>query len=524
MRYLTDFDSGQTEIIETDFLVIGSGVAGLTTAIESANAGRVTIITKDEIAEGSTWHAQGGIAVSLADGDEPEFHMEDTLKAGVGLCSRKAVKILVEEGVTRVEELISWGAKFDMEKGHLSFTQEGAHKIRRIIHAMGDATGEEVHKTLTRKARETKNIRFMSHTFLIDLITKGNECIGALTMSKNGRLRIISACATILASGGIGQLYRNTTNPPVATGDGLAAAWRAGCEIQDMEFIQFHPTTLYLPRTPCFLISESARGEGGILKNSNGEVFMEKYHEMGDLAPRDVVSRAIFNQMWRTKSNTVFLDMRHLKSGFLKKRFPNIFSTCKQYGIDISKKLIPVRPTAHFLMGGVKTNLSAETNIKRLLSCGESASVGVHGANRLASNSLLEGLVFGKRAGISASKYLRQASPHFKKTGRMKVRTTAKSGTGKIKMAIKKLMEEKAGIIRCEKSLKESLVKLQEWDKILKPACSREELELKNMTTVACMVTSSALKRKESRGAHYRSDFPDINNRSWKKHTVLKNV
>ena len=538
----------------TNFLVIGSGVAGLRAAIESANSGEVLIITKGKVRESSTWRAQGGIAVALSEGDKPELHMKDTLKAGAGLCNKDAVKVLVEEGIPRVEELISWGAKFDRENGHLSFTMEAAHKIRRIIHAMGDATGEEVHKTLMHKAREIKNIKFLEHTFLVDLIIEEKECLGALIMTKNGKLKFISAAATILASGGSGQLYKNTTNPTVATGDGLAAAYSAGCKLQDMEFIQFHPTTLYLQSAPCFLISESVRGEGGILRNSKGETFMSEYHEMGDLAPRDVVARAIYNQMWRTKTNSVFLDMKHLQNDFLKRRFPNIYLTCKEYNLDITRDLIPVRPAAHFLMGGVKTNLETETNIKRLFACGEVASTGVHGANRLASNSLLEGLVFGRRAGIFSTKYTGKAKKHHEKSiTNFQLRITNELTTSSARtcsgrparqmaggacstkakqalplqsiyekrMSLQRLMEKKAGIIRCGKSLKEATKKLEEWDKISRTEpSSQEEFELQNMVTVARLITSSALKREESRGAHFRSDFPVTDNKKWKKHII----
>jgi L-aspartate oxidase len=514
---------GRQNLQQTDFLIIGSGVAGLRAAIELAGAGAVSVITKGAVAEGSTWRAQGGIAVALAEGDEPGLHMKDTLRAGAGLCDEEAVRVLVEEGVPCVKELISWGAKFDEENGHLSFTQEAAHEIRRIIHAMGDATGEEVHRTLMRKARGIKNIKFLEHTFLVDLVTDEKECSGALVIDKNGRTQIISAGATILASGGLGQLYKDTTNPDVATGDGLAVAWRAGCELQDMEFVQFHPTTLYLPSAPCFLISESVRGEGGILRNSEGKTFMAEYHEMGDLAPRDVVSRAIFSQMWRTGSESVFLDMTHLKPGFLQKRFPNIYSTCKEYGLDIANDLIPVRPAAHFLMGGVRTSLTAETSVKRLLSCGEVASVGVHGANRLASNSLLEGLVFGKRAGASAARYSGRAIAVGKGSLGKKAKLKEKPDLKHMRKSLKQLMEQKAGIVRCGKSLKEALEKLEEWDKIAGGACaSIEEFELRNMIAVARLITASALKREESRGAHYRSDCPNTDDKHWKKHIVIK--
>ena len=340
-------------------------------------------------------------------------------------------------------------------------------------------------------------------------------------MDEDLRRQVISASATTLASGGVGQIYRDTTNPPVATGDGISIAYRAGCELQDMEFIQFHPTTLYLSSAPCFLISESVRGEGGVLRNSEGETFMTEYHKMGDLAPRDVVCRAIFSQMWRTKSENVFLDMRHLESGFLKRRFPNIHLTCKKYGLDITRDLIPVRPAAHFIMGGVRTDLNSKTNIKGLFSCGEVASVGVHGANRLASNSLLEGLVFGKRAGTSSSECLGRRTSAEKEV-------PEKKGEASIdfditKETLQELMEKKVGIIRCGVSLQEALEELEEWDKMLDvPLSSQEEFELKNMVTVAKLITASALGREESRGAHYRSDFPSTDDKKWKRHIVTK--
>jgi len=510
--------------VETGFLVIGSGVAGLRAAIELARFGEVTVITKGEVVESSTWRAQGGIAVALADGDEPELHMQDTTRAGVGLCDEKAVKVLVEEGVQRVEELISWGANFDKEDGQLVFTREGAHELRRIIHAMGDATGEEVHRTLMQKVRGIESIKFFENTFLVDLIVESGECSGAVIINKSGEMEIISSSAVILASGGLGQLYKDTTNPPVATGDGFAIAYRAGCELCDMEFVQFHPTTLYLPSAPCFLISESVRGEGGILKNSKGETFMSEYHKMGDLAPRDVVCRAMFSQMWRTNSDNVFLDMRHLKSTFLKNRFPNIYTTCLKYGLDIGRDLIPVRPAAHFLMGGIKTGFTAETNIKRLFSCGEVASVGVHGANRLASNSLLEGLVFGSRAGVSSAKYAGSRSSGVEKVS--EVRRNKEIDFHGVKKDLKELMEKKAGIIRCGESLKEALDKLEEWDRIMlhNDLCSQEGLEVKNMVTAAKLITGSALRREESRGAHFRSDFPSTDDKNWKKHIVMKRL
>ncbi len=523
MRYITNFDTEKLEALKTDFLVIGTGVAGLRAAIEASNHGNVTVITKGGLKEGCTWFAQGGVAVAISKGDSPRLHISDTLKAGAGLCDEKAVRVLVEEGISCVRELVSWGARFDMINGKLAFSMEGAHKIRRIIHATGDATGEEIHRALLHHARKIKNINFLEHIFFTDLLTADDECFGAAVLDEDGRPFIINSLATVLASGGLGQVYEYSTNPSVATGDGFSAAYRAGCLMRDLEFVQFHPTILYMPGEEPFLISEAVRGEGGVLKNSRGETFMKSYHPMGDLAPRDVVSRAIFSQMHETGKPNVYLDMSHLDSKFLKARFPKIYARCKSLGMDIAKDLIPVRPAAHFAMGGISTNLEAGTSIKRLFACGEAACSGVHGANRLASNSLLEGLVFGKRAGISAAAHKGETLNPPRIQNNSPLKKFNNSEISKLKTGLKILMEQKVGIIRCGKSLAECLDKIKKWDEMLDFSLYNVvSMELKNMLTAGELIAASAMRRRESRGAHYRSDFPETNDREWKKPIIVR--
>lgn len=499
----------------TDFLVLGSGVAGLRAAIELSRYGEVAVVTKDRPAEGSTGYAQGGVAVALSDEDTIGFHFNDTIKAGAGLCNKRAVKVLVEEGTKRILELISWGAKFDMMGEKLSFGREAAHSIDRIIHAKGDATGEEIESALLNKVKFIPNISKIPFCFTVDLIVKNNICRGSLLLSTAGRIFPIFAKAVVLATGGCGQIYARTTNPLVATGDGMAIAYRAGAVLIDMEFVQFHPTALYLPAAPQFLLSEAMRGEGGILKNLKNERFMHKYHPDAELAPRDIVSRAILSEMRAAKSNFVYLDMTHLNKKFIRERFPKIYTTCLQYDIDITEDLISVSPAAHYMMGGVKTDINSATSISGLFAAGEVACTGVHGANRLASNSLLEGLVFGARAGKAAGKYIKQVkdiNSFVKKYTLPKGRVVKKNifDLDKIRSSLRKMMWAKVGIVRCEKSLNEALKKLKEWKKIESSFFKiRRELEVKNMITVARLITTAALLRKESVGAHYRSDFKE---------------
>ncbi|MBI5187850.1 MAG: L-aspartate oxidase [Nitrospirae bacterium] len=511
-----------------DFLIIGSGVAGLRAAIELASHGSVLVVTKDRPTESSTEYAQGGIAVALSDEDEVGIHFEDTLKAGDGLCREDAVKILVEEGPERILELISWGAEFDREGTKLDFTIEAAHSRKRILHAHGDATGRELERVLLNKVRSFPSVKKYPFAFTIDLIIRNGKCYGAYIL-KDGKVNAIFARATVLCTGGAGQIFSRTTNPLVATGDGIAIAFRAGAVLEDMEFVQFHPTSLYSPLAPQFLLSESMRGEGAILRNINKQRFMENYHPMAELASRDIVSRAIISEMVKTNSDHVYLDLTHLEKEFIKKRFPRIYSTCLQYNVDITKELVPVSPAAHYIMGGVKTDTNGATNIKGLYAAGEVACTGVHGANRLASNSLLEGLVFGARAGRTAASELRVKSSELRvledlKTPNSELITHHSSlpDHEEIRHELKKLMWERVGIIRCGESLGNAREKLAGWSFILnKTFLTRRELELKNMLTVAELITEAAILRKGSVGAHYRSDFLQ-RGEGWQRHITWK--
>lgn len=505
---------------KTDFLVIGGGVAGLRAAIELAPHGNIIVLTKAEPTESSTGYAQGGVAVALSDEDEVGIHYEDTIKAGDGLCKEEAVRILVEEGPRYILELISWGAEFDKKGSKLSFTREAAHSRKRILHSHGDSTGREIERVLINKVRTFTSVKRYVFAFTIDLIVVDNRCIGAVVL-RGEELVNIYAKAIILATGGAGQIFARTTNPAISTGDGMAIAYRAGAMLTDMEFIQFHPTTLYHPSAPQFLLSEAMRGEGAILRNINGEQFMSRYHEMADLAPRDVVSRAIISEMVRTQSRHVYLDLRHLNRDFVRERFPRIYSTCLQFDIDITEDLIPVSPAAHYFMGGIRTDLDGATDIKGLFAAGEVACTGVHGANRLASNSLLEGIVYGARAGRNAIGFLKETIEEAPPPQRSKKKGhLPPSEMEKIRNLLRRVMWDKVGIIRCEESLMLAKRCLDKWGSIKEADFDNPRgFELKNMITVAGLIVDSALLRKGSVGAHYRSDFKD-RGEAWQRHTV----
>ncbi len=515
-----------TEHISTDFLIIGGGVAGLRAAVELARNGDVLVVTKDASSESSTEYAQGGVAVALSDEDEISIHFDDTIKAGDGLCVRKAVGTLVEEGPMRIRELILWGAEFDQEGTKLAFTQEAAHSKRRILHAQGDSTGHEILRVLTDKVRSTGKATKIDFAFTADLIIDKGRCTGAVVIQQKARkMLLVSARAVILATGGSGRIFERTTNPPVSTGDGVAMAWRAGGTVVDMELIQFHPTALYLRGAPQFLLSEAMRGEGGMLRNIHGLRFMDAYHPARELAPRDVVTRAIHAEMLSTGSDHVYLDMTHLNAEYLRKRFPRIYGTCTSFGIDITEAPIPVSPAAHYIMGGVKTDLWGATTIPGLFAAGETACTGVHGANRLASNSLLEGLVYGERAGLAAARY---AAKHEKEARRPMAASRWKSkgvftasDCDYIRTSLRKLMWENVGIVRNGKDLAGAMKKLKEWDRMIKnPPSDRSVLELKNMILVSMLITRSALLREGSVGAHYRTDFP-AKGKNWRKRIVM---
>ena len=518
------------EIQYTDFLIIGSGIAGLRAALELSPHGEVLILNKGSDQESNSAYAQGGIAAAINPYDSPQSHMKDTLIAGKGLCKRAAVKILVEEGIQRVRELIDWGTRFDREGKNLLFAQEAAHSRRRILRARGDATGDEIIRSLLHKVRSEKKIRLLDNHFSIDLYVENGACKGAWVLGEEKNVpKTILAKSVILATGGAGQIYLRTTNPLIATGDGMAMSYRQGVPIQDMEFVQFHPTALCLPHVVPFLLSEAMRGEGGILRNRKGDAFMRWYYPEAELAPRDLVSRAIWQEMEKTGSDHIYLDMTSLSAPLLKKRFPTIYKTCLSYGINITRDRIPVSPSAHFMMGGVQTGLNGMTSIQGLYAAGEVACTGVHGANRLASNSLLEGLVFGARTGQHILKYsrrIKKIEPDGKKMNRefkqfLKKPALTSRELDRLGLSCKKLMWENVGIVRNETDLKETCRQLAEWCKKLNGTfLHRKGMEIKNILTVALLVSEAALARRESLGAHFRSDYPSSGRK--KVHSLLQ--
>ncbi|WP_104370631.1 L-aspartate oxidase [Desulfocucumis palustris] len=525
--YVMNFDTRQLPQDEYEYVVIGSGIAGLYTAYAASRSGaRVVLLTKHAADDSNTDKAQGGIAAALSTSDSPELHLEDTLSAGAGLCDREAVSILVNEGPDRVRDLIEMGANFDRKDGKFALTREGAHSRRRILHASGDATGAEIQRALTERVRGDGNIRVLENHLAVDLLVKENVCHGVLAMNcRNNDLKVFWGKAVILATGGLGQLYEHSTNPDVATGDGIAIAYRAGAEVMDMEFIQFHPTVLYLPGAPRFLISEAVRGEGAYLRNRYGDRFMPRYHPLAELAPRDIVVRAILSEMDTTASQRVFLDLSHLPVDLINERFPTIMKTCASYGLDITSEPIPVAPFAHYMMGGVKTNLNGETSINGLYACGETACLGVHGANRLASNSLLDGLVFGGRIVEWVKKRnidFRDNKCYFINEQLLPQSSESEIDYTTVRKDIKVLMSQYAGPVRTAQGLLKALGTLEGMGYINRyNAVSPFEIEVKNMLEVGHLVAEAALMRTESRGGHYRMDFPQPVER-WLKHVIIR--
>ncbi|MBB3156095.1 L-aspartate oxidase [Paenibacillus endophyticus] len=520
-RYLVDVQLSELPVVEKDVIVIGAGIAGLFTAIRASENNSVLMITKKSLLDSNTRYAQGGIAAVISDEDSPAYHRQDTLIAGAGLCSDEAVDVLVHEGPKGVRSLIKMGTQFDLENGEFALTKEGAHSQRRILHANGDATGFEIVRALSETAVANDQIEVWDDHFVIDLVTQDGVCCGAIVQKPGGQRLFVKGKAVILSSGGAGQLYRYTTNPEVATGDGIAMAYRAGAYIQDVEFIQFHPTSLCYPGAPRFLISEAVRGEGAYLRNIRGERFMERYHEQLELAPRDVVARAIVSEMEETKSTFVYIDITHESPEMVKHRFPTIYEYCLRYGLDLTSDWIPVAPAMHYMMGGVKTDLNGETNIKRLFACGEVSSTGVHGANRLASNSLSEAIVFGRRI-IKRIEELSENTiiPVIDKD--TKRSSTSIQAVVERRLKLQKIMVRYAGLRRDAKGLIKGLEELKRQLPIYQSVLTeREEFEFANLLTCALLTTEAALSREESRGAHYREDFPARDDEMWRKHTVL---
>jgi L-aspartate oxidase len=493
--------------IRTRVLVIGSGVAGLHTAWRASDGGDVLVLTKRSLFDSATAYAQGGIAAALGAGDSPALHRKDTLAAGAALCDAAAVEVLVEEGPARVRELQTAGARFDLEpSGRFKLGREAAHSRHRIVHAHGDQTGAEVARTLIERVRESRSIRVFEATRVLDLIVERGECRG-VRASVRGRASEIIADVTVLAAGGCGQVYRYTTNPVVATGDGYAIGHRAGVRLADMEFVQFHPTALDTPENPLALISEAVRGEGAVLLNGERKRFMLGRHRLAELAPRDVVARHIFRERQRT--GHVWLDARRLGRSFAK-RFPGILALCRARGIDPRRDLIPVTPAAHYMMGGVVTDLVGRSSLPRLYACGEVSRTGVHGANLLASNSLLEGLVFAERVArdlLQLPRLSRVPAPRAWKVPVLLDRGAAQVAADDVRQ----VMWDHAGIARTAKGLRLCLTMLDDIERRLPEGATEEG----NMVDTARLIATAALMRKESRGGHYREDFPRAR-RTWR--------
>ena len=528
-RYLVPIDTVSTQQLFTDCLVIGSGIAGLRAAIEASDCCNVTLVCKGKLCDSNTWDAQGGIASVLRSEDSIESHIEDTLKVGCGLCNKKVVTQVVTEGPKLIKQLCDWGTEFDVVDDHIATTLEGGHSHPRVAHVHGDSTGRGIAEALIKKVQDAPNINIIEDFYAIDLLTDDeNGCVGVIGNKKQtGNAIIIWATNTILATGGTGRLYRETTNPAVATGDGLAIAYRAGVELVDLEFLQFHPTTLYIAGASRALITEALRGEGAKLADMNKEYFMNEYHELAELAPRDVVSRAILDRMLKTGSTHVYLDVRHFDKKHFSTRFPLITELCENFDIDISKDLIPVRPSAHYMIGGVKVDMEGRTNIPNLYACGEVSCTGLHGANRLGSNSLLEGVVYGKITGGLAGEssacninHLRYKKMKFP----VEVSDRSRLDTSDVLNSLRALMWRNVGITRQAPRLEEAQEIIRFWQRYVmdKVFDSPFGWECQNILTTALLMAEAAEKRQESRGVHFRSDYPETNDSEFSCHFVRK--
>ncbi len=525
--------------MQTDFLVIGSGIAGLSYALQVAPYGSVVIVTKKTKAEATTNYAQGGIAAALSTLDST--HVYDTLASGYDLCHEEVVRMVVSEGPSAIQRLIDWGVQFSRKDGNqFDLTREGGHSERRILHHR-DTTGAEIERALLEAVKQNPRIEVLEHHAAIDLITNRQSdnplrCLGAYVLDeKTGVIKSIGARTTLLATGGAGKVYLYTSNPDIATGDGMAMAYRAGARMANLEFVQFHPTCLYHPEAKSFLISEALRGEGGILRLQSGETFMEKYHSMKELAPRDVVARAIDTELKTTGHDYVLLDLTHKTSSFIQERFPNIYQRCLQYGIDITRQPMPVVPAAHYFCGGVMTDIEGKTNIEGLYAVGEVACTGLHGANRLASNSLLEAVVFANRAAQASTKDLPPSPLLIKEGARGRSLPDWNPGTAvdsdeNVVITqnwdeIRRLMWNYVGIVRSNKRLLRARSRM---DLLMEEInqfywnfkITSDLLELRNIATVADLIIRCALSRKESRGLHYNIDYPETREK-FREDTIL---
>ncbi len=525
-RYLVPFHPKRVPHFFTDVLIIGSGLAGMRAALEVNSSLSVLIITKDGWMESASAVAQGGIAAVIDPQDSFQAHIADTLTAGGSLCDPVVVEHVVREAPRRIEELIAWGAQFDRAEERLALGREGGHSRDRIVHAFGDATGQEVVRAVGHQIRARENIELWRRTYAIDLLTHQGRCCGAVVWNQEHGKTLVWAKQTILATGGAGQLYRETTNPAVATGDGMALAYRAGAELRDMEFVQFHPTLLYIAGSSRSLISEATRGEGAWLVDRYGRRFMTDYDPRGELAPRDVVSLAIVSQMERTRHPNVYLDMTHLDPQRVRARFPSIAAICAEFNLDITRDRIPVRPGAHYMMGGVTVDLQGRTTVPGLWAAGEVSCTGLHGANRLASNSLLEALVYGAHAGAGASQEALGTGDSFTALPVANAPVQSPSeplNLDDIRNSLQALMWRNAGVRRDAEGLLDALTDIDRWCRYVLPRQFTDPTgwQLQNMLCVARLVICAALERQESRGAHVRTDFPNADD-AWKRHITFR--
>lgn len=525
-RYLVPFQPKSVPHFFTDVLIIGGGLAGLRAANAVDREQSVLVVTKEAIVESNSNYAQGGIASVLDPVDSFQEHIADTLVAGGSLCDQRVVEMVIREAPDHIRELVNWGTHFDEKNGEITLGREGGHSHNRIVHALGDSTGKEVMRAVIAHTLHLPNVQVWENSFTLDLLTHEGACRGAMIHRVSGGQVMVWAKQTILATGGAGQIYRESTNPLVATGDGHAIAYRAGVELRDMEFVQFHPTVLYIAGGSRSLITEAARGEGGRLVDKNGLRFMPQYDPRAELAPRDIVSRSIVTQMELTQHPCVYLDLSHLDAAFVRERFPGISAACAKFSIDITTDRIPVRPGAHYMIGGVIVDLEGRTSLPGLWAAGEVSSSGLHGANRLASNSLLEGLVYGAHAGRGASRVAAAMSDDFRAlplANPIKPEKPEPLDVADIRNSLKALMWRSAGVRRSGEILLDALEQVEQWQKYVLRRQFKEinAWELQNMLTISRIVIEASMARTESRGTHQRIDFAETNE-DWNRHLVFR--
>jgi L-aspartate oxidase len=525
-RYLVPFDTRHAVHRFTDVLIIGGGLAGLRAANAVEPHLSVLVVTKDVLRESNSTYAQGGIAGVLDPEDRFENHIRDTLVAGANLCDEDVVNMVIRDGPRRIEELVRWGTQFDHDQGELELGREGGHSHERIVHAQGDATGAEIMRAVIQHTRSLKNVRILENSFTVDLLTHGGHCRGGVVSEDGAPPMMIWAKETVLCTGGSGQIFRESTNPAVATADGSSLAYRAGVQLSDMEFMQFHPTVLYIAGSSRSLITEALRGEGAYLVDSTGHRFMPEYDQRAELAPRDIVSQSIIRQMQKTSHPCVYLDLSHLDSDHVLSRFPGIAEACRQFGLDITSDRIPVRPGAHYMLGGVTVDRQGRTNLPGLWAAGEVTSSGLHGANRLASNSLLEGLVYGAAAGAGAS---RSASEGTHDMRALPIRQSVTSSIESfdiddLRVSLKSMMGRLVGVERTAEGLQEAADTIRSYSAYVMNRQFEDEAgwELQNLLTTAAIMVSSALVRTESRGVHFRSDYPAPDDENWRRHLSVQ--